>query len=240
MNTNPHPPQWAALFLSLFRFLLMLFLTVGASVSAAEERPNVVFILSDDQSWGDYGFMGHPHLKTPNLDQLAGEGFLYERGYTTAAICRPSLASIVTGLYPHQTGVRGNRPFMGEGVDHRHPFADLDDTFELDDTKKKATAEQIDDAARYMIESGQDESGMAQKTREVYSRYRFMLDRKIEFDDRKVSKQINSDWSRYVENELISLYPGNEQWIRILQVLTRNINAQSGTLDLLRVEEGAA
>ena len=82
-------------------------------------HPNVVFILSDDQSWDDYGFMGHPHLKTPNLDQLAGEGLVYERGYTTAAICRPSLASIVTGLYPHQTGVRGNRPFMGEGVDHR-------------------------------------------------------------------------------------------------------------------------
>ena len=72
----------------------------------AQEKPNVVFILSDDQSWGDYGFMGHPHLITPNLDQLAGEGLLYERGYTTAAICRPSLASIFTGLYPHQTAVR--------------------------------------------------------------------------------------------------------------------------------------
>ena len=79
---------------------------------------NVVFVLSDDQSWSDYGFMGHPHIKTPNLDRLAAEGLVYERGYTTAAICRPSLASIVTGLYPHQTAVRGNRPFMGEGVDH--------------------------------------------------------------------------------------------------------------------------
>ena len=85
----------------------------------AHDKPNVVFILSDDQSWGDYGFMGHPHIKTPNLDRLAGEGLVYERGYTTASICRPSLASIVTGLYPHQTAVRGNRPFMGEGVDHR-------------------------------------------------------------------------------------------------------------------------
>ena len=85
----------------------------------AQDKPNVVFILSDDQSWGDYGFMGHPHLKTPHLDRLAGEGLVYERGYTTAAICRPSLASIVTGLYPHQTAVRGNRPFMGEGVDHK-------------------------------------------------------------------------------------------------------------------------
>ena len=98
---------------------LLLCIVLGGIAVMAKDKPNVVFILSDDQSWDDYGFMGHPHLKTPNLDQLAGDGFLYERGYTTAAICRPSLASIVTGLYPHQTGVRGNRPFMGEGVDHR-------------------------------------------------------------------------------------------------------------------------
>jgi arylsulfatase A-like enzyme len=98
---------------------LILFIVFGGLAVMAGNKPNVVFILSDDQSWDDYGFMGHPHLETPNLDQLAGEGFLYERGYATAAICRPSLASIVTGLYPHQTGVRGNRPFMGEGVDHR-------------------------------------------------------------------------------------------------------------------------
>ena len=87
-----------------------------------------------------------------------------------------------------------------------YPFTDLDDTFELDDTKKKATAEQIDDAARYMIESGQDESGMAQKTREVYSRYKFMLDRKAEFDDRNVFKQINKDWSRYVQRTSCCLF----------------------------------
>ena len=98
---------------------LLLYIVFGGIAVMAKDKPNVVFILSDDQSWGDYGFMGHPHLKTPNLDQLAGEGLVYERGYTTAAICRPSLASIVTGLYPHQTRVRGNRPFMGEGVDHR-------------------------------------------------------------------------------------------------------------------------
>ena len=85
----------------------------------AQDKPNVVFILSDDQGWGDYGFMGHPHIKTPNLDRLAGEGLVYERGYATAAICRPSLASIVTGLYPHQTAVRGNGPFMGKDVDHK-------------------------------------------------------------------------------------------------------------------------
>lgn len=78
-------------------------------------RPNVIFLLSDDQGWTDYGFMGHEHLKTPNLDALAQAGMVYERGYVTAPLCRPSLASMVTGLYPHQTGIRGNDPIMPKG-----------------------------------------------------------------------------------------------------------------------------
>ena len=60
---------------------LLLYIILGCIAVMAKDKPNVVFILSDDQSWDDYGFMGHPHLETPNLDQLAGEGFLYERGY---------------------------------------------------------------------------------------------------------------------------------------------------------------
>lgn len=83
------------------------------------QQPNVVFLLSDDQSWTDYGFMGHPHIKTPNLDQLAKAGVVYERGYVTAPLCRPSLASIVTGLYPHQTQIRGNDPLMPPGTNRK-------------------------------------------------------------------------------------------------------------------------
>ncbi len=60
--------------------------------------------------------MGHPHLQTPNLDQLASSAILYERGYVTAPLCRPSLASLVTGLYPHQTGIRGNDPVLPQGA----------------------------------------------------------------------------------------------------------------------------
>ncbi|HAD62145.1 MAG TPA: N-acetylgalactosamine-6-sulfatase, partial [Planctomycetaceae bacterium] len=44
--------------------LILFFITAGTLVQAGD-RPNVVFILSDDQGWGDYGFMGHPHVKTP-------------------------------------------------------------------------------------------------------------------------------------------------------------------------------
>jgi arylsulfatase A-like enzyme len=71
-------------------------------------RPNVVFILGDDQAWSDYGFMGHPVIKTPHLDRLAGRSLVFDHGYVAAPLCRPSLASMVTGLYPFQHGVVGN------------------------------------------------------------------------------------------------------------------------------------
>lgn len=99
------------------KLLIILLLCISsASLLADDAKPNVVFLLSDDQGWADYGFMGHPHVKTPHLDQLASEGLLYERGYVTAPLCRPSLASLASGLYPHQTGIRGNDPVVLQGV----------------------------------------------------------------------------------------------------------------------------
>jgi arylsulfatase A-like enzyme len=75
---------------------------------AASQPPNIVFILSDDQAWTDYGFMGHPEIKTPHLDKLAEQSLVFERGYVASPLCRPSLASMATGLYPFQHGITGN------------------------------------------------------------------------------------------------------------------------------------
>jgi len=72
--------------------------------------PNVVLIISDDQAWADYSFMGHPHIATPNLDRLAAQSLTFTRGYTPVPLCRPSLASIATALSPHRHGVVGNDP----------------------------------------------------------------------------------------------------------------------------------
>ena len=83
-------------------------------------RPNIVLILSDDQAWTDYGFMAHPAIKTPHLDRLARRSLLFERGYVASPLCRPSLASILTGLYPFQHGITGN------DVDGRNNRAALD------------------------------------------------------------------------------------------------------------------
>lgn len=84
----------------------------GAVAGGSARPPNVVFIISDDQAWSDYGFMGHPHIATPALDRLAAQSLVFERGYTPVPLCRPALASIVTGLYPHQHGVTGNDPTL--------------------------------------------------------------------------------------------------------------------------------
>ncbi|MCG8526875.1 MAG: sulfatase-like hydrolase/transferase [Opitutales bacterium] len=71
-------------------------------------KTNVLLILSDDQAWSDYGFMGHPDIQTPNIDKLADESLVFTRGYVVAPICRPSLASIASGLYMHQHGITAN------------------------------------------------------------------------------------------------------------------------------------
>ena len=70
--------------------------------------PNIVFILSDDQSWTDYSFMGHEQIETPRLDQFASESLTFTRGYVPTSLCSPSLATIITGLYPKDHKILGN------------------------------------------------------------------------------------------------------------------------------------
>jgi arylsulfatase A-like enzyme len=98
---------------------VLLFALVGKAV-AVEKPPNIVIILSDDQALTDYGFMGHADIQTPHLDQLASRSLVFSHGYVAAPLCRPSLASIVTGLYPFQHGITGN------DVDGRNRRAELD------------------------------------------------------------------------------------------------------------------
>ena len=102
--------------------LLTLFLPSAALTGAAESAPpNVVLILSDDQHWSDYGFMGHEHLQTPALDRLASESLVFRRGYVPFSLCCPSLASLITGRYPHEHLIVGNDPPEAHGIPRRSP-----------------------------------------------------------------------------------------------------------------------
>jgi uncharacterized sulfatase len=80
------------------------------------EPLNIVYIISDDHAWTDYSFMGHPQVKTPHIDQLAKESLLFKRGYVPSSLCCPSLATILTGKYPHQNKITSNDPPMPKGL----------------------------------------------------------------------------------------------------------------------------
>lgn len=93
------------------RVICVLLVGLGISAAAtAATPPNIVLIISDDHGWQDYGFMGHPHIKTPRLDALAAQSLVFQRGYVPNALCSPSLASIITGRYPHEHLVTYNDP----------------------------------------------------------------------------------------------------------------------------------
>lgn len=90
----------------LFRlFTVLVLTTVTARVSFADDRPNIVIILCDDLGYGDLGIHGHPHIQTPHLDQLAGEGLRFTNFYSTAPVCSPSRVGLLTGRSPNRAGV---------------------------------------------------------------------------------------------------------------------------------------
>ena len=63
-------------------------------------RPNIIFILTDDQGWGDGGRFGHPYMKTPALDRLAREGAWFRQFYVNNPVCSPSRTAFMTGHFP--------------------------------------------------------------------------------------------------------------------------------------------
>src|SRR6266487_1023274 len=83
--------------------LLLALLVAPCFLRAAETRPNIIVILSDDMGYSDLGCFGG-EIKTPNLDALAAGGVRFTQFYNTARCC-PTRASLLTGLYPHRADV---------------------------------------------------------------------------------------------------------------------------------------
>ena len=78
------------------RVLTILMLGVVAS-SALADKPNIIFMLTDDQGWGDVGYNGHPKIKTPALDAMAANGLRFDRFYAAASVCSPTRATCLNG-----------------------------------------------------------------------------------------------------------------------------------------------
>ncbi len=107
----------------MWRFFAMVLAVISGgrqcSLAAEVMPPNVVFIVSDDHGWTDYSFLGHKQVETPHLDRLAAQSLVFRRGYVPSSLCCPSLASLITGRYPHQHKITGNDPpeLNGAGVE---------------------------------------------------------------------------------------------------------------------------
>ena len=76
-----------------FAFLVCL----TAWSASGETLPNMVFLMTDDQGWGDVGYNGHPKIKTPHLDDMAKTGMRFDRFYAGGSVCSPTRASCMTG-----------------------------------------------------------------------------------------------------------------------------------------------
>ena len=76
--------------------------------AVSKKKPNVIILFSDQHNKQVMGFEGHPDVITPHLDQLAGEGLVFDRAYCATGICVPSRLSLMTGLYPRTLGVLSN------------------------------------------------------------------------------------------------------------------------------------
>ena len=88
--------------------ILGIFYTLSSCTSDSEERPNIIFIMSDDhtsQAWGIYGGILEPYVKNTGIKRLASEGVTLENMFCTNSICVPSRAAILTGVMSHKNGV---------------------------------------------------------------------------------------------------------------------------------------
>jgi arylsulfatase A-like enzyme len=83
----------------------LLTLALAATTLFTEAgQPNIIFLMSDDQSTYTMGCYGNPDVHTPNLDQLAADGIAFDNHYDTTAICMASRATVMTGMYEYKTG----------------------------------------------------------------------------------------------------------------------------------------
>ena len=87
--------------MKLLKFLSLILLSNLSLYS----KPNIILVMTDDQGWGQTGYMNHPVLKTPNLDKMAESGLCLKRFYAGGPVCSPTRATVLTGRTHDRTGV---------------------------------------------------------------------------------------------------------------------------------------
>jgi len=95
--------------------------TIAAQVAADSSRPNIIFLISDDQRWDVLGIAGNEAIKTPNLDRMAREGQWYREATIQIPLCAPSRAAMLTGMPPSENGYYSNNHHRAD-VRQAHGF----------------------------------------------------------------------------------------------------------------------
>jgi arylsulfatase A-like enzyme len=85
-----------------------------ASAAAVARSPNLIIIMTDNQSPSLLGTYGSPGIRTPHIDRLAREGLRFDRAFATSGVCSPTRATLLTGLLPSQHGVHNALPVRGQ------------------------------------------------------------------------------------------------------------------------------
>lgn len=91
-------------FSRLTMFILIVLVGAVARPAFSEERPNIILLMGDDHGWDETGYNGHPHLKTPVLDEMAATGLRLDRFYSAHPSCSPTRGSVLTGRHPNRYG----------------------------------------------------------------------------------------------------------------------------------------
>jgi arylsulfatase A-like enzyme len=84
--------------------ILAAFLCAFGDFTQAAERPSIILLMGDDHGWEETGYNGHPHVKTPVLDEIAATGLRFDRFYAAHPSCSPTRASLLTGRHPNRMG----------------------------------------------------------------------------------------------------------------------------------------
>ena len=121
--------------IAILVFLVFLFYSCSPTELDEPEKPNILVIMADDAGFADFGFQDETMKKiTPHLDQLAEQGIVFERAYTTASVCGPSRAGFLSGIYQQRVGFQKNFPAHWSNPPHPSWSDDTWRNFGLDTT----------------------------------------------------------------------------------------------------------
>lgn len=109
--------MFPSLYRKIIRCIIVLPVLSLFHLNAWSQRPNIIYIMTDDMGYADLSGYGRKNYQTPHLDKLASQGIKFVNAYSAGALCTPTRTAFMTGRYPAKTPVGLIEPLTGEGKD---------------------------------------------------------------------------------------------------------------------------